>query len=90
MNDDVAPLVPLISIDIYVPSLESVFNKDERELGTARSQELYQITSAFILRRTADLNSKYLPPKQEYVVFARLQPLQTAMYKAFLGSSVSG
>ena len=36
---------------------------DEREEGELRLEELNAISSRFILRRTQDIISKYLPPK---------------------------
>lgn len=35
----------------------------QRSLGEKRATELNRITSLFILRRTQDINQKYLPPK---------------------------
>ncbi len=55
--------------------------------GEASSQRLVEITSAFILRRTADLISKHLPPKTEYVVLCRPTTAQINAYDAVLGSS---
>lgn len=34
------------------------------------------MVSAFVLRRTAEVNSRYLPPLTTYVVFCRPSPLQ--------------
>jgi DNA repair and recombination protein RAD54B len=56
------------------------------ELGEARSEELAQLTSAFILRRTADILSKYLPSKTEYVLFCNPTPEQANIYKQVLGT----
>jgi DNA repair and recombination protein RAD54B len=56
------------------------------ELGEARSEELAQLTSAFILRRTADILSKYLPSKTEYVLFCRPTPEQASIYKQVLAT----
>ena len=36
------------------------------ELGASRSEELLEISKSFVLRRTADLLSNYLPPKSVY------------------------
>ena len=45
-------------------------------MGEARSQELATRVASFVLRRTAQLNSKYLPPLSSYVVFCKLTALQ--------------
>jgi DNA repair and recombination protein RAD54B len=51
------------------------------ELGEARSEELAETTSPFILRRTADILSNYLPPKSEYVLFCNPTPVQANIYR---------
>nr|POE86529.1 dna repair and recombination protein rad54b [Quercus suber] len=56
------------------------------EKGEARSEELASITSKFILRRTAEILSKYLPPKTEYVVFCRPTKVQKEVYRSITGS----
>lgn len=56
------------------------------EKGEARSEELANITSMFILRRTAEILSKYLPTKTEYVVFCRPTKAQASVYRAIIGS----
>ena len=56
------------------------------EIGEARSEELAQETSKFILRRTADILSKYLPPKTEYVLFCNPTPTQANIYRHVLAS----
>jgi DNA repair and recombination protein RAD54B len=56
------------------------------ELGESRSEELAQETSKFILRRTADILSKYLPPKTEYVLFCNPTPIQANIYRHVLAS----
>nr|POE73011.1 dna repair and recombination protein rad54b [Quercus suber] len=58
------------------------------EKGEARSEELASITSMFILRRTAEILSKYLPPKTEYVVFCRPTKVQKEVYRAITGSPI--
>jgi DNA repair and recombination protein RAD54B len=56
------------------------------ELGESRSEELAQETSKFILRRTSDILSKYLPPKTEYVLFCNPTPTQGKVYRHVLAS----
>jgi DNA repair and recombination protein RAD54B len=58
------------------------------EKGEARSEELARETSQFILRRTANLLSKYLPPKTEYVLFCSPTPSQALIYRNVLVSPV--
>ncbi|XP_069701222.1 DNA repair and recombination protein RAD54B-like isoform X2 [Periplaneta americana] len=59
------------------PSVE----KEVRKLGEERAMELNHRTSWFILRRTQEVIDKYLPKKQEMVVFCRSTPIQQAMYE---------
>ena len=54
------------------------------EKGEARSDELASLTGMFILRRTADVLSKYLPPKTEYVLFCCPTTNQALAYKYVL------
>ena len=62
-------------------------SEDDVEKGNARSEELAETTSAFILRRTVDVLSKYLPPKTEYVVLCRPTKAQAAVYQQVLQSA---
>ena len=57
------------------------------EKGTAKSEELATITSSFILRRTAELIAKFLPPKAEYVLLCQPTAVQIDAYRAVLQSS---
>ena len=61
----------------------SALQKD-LDKGKARNEELASLTNPFILRRTADLLSKYLPPKTEYVLFCRPTTAQATTYKHVL------
>lgn len=56
------------------------------EKGQARGDELASITRKFVLRRTAEILSKYLPSKTEYVVFCRPTSMQLELYKGILDS----
>lgn len=55
-----------------------------RELGQSRSEELSEITKLFVLRRTQEVNNKYLTKKQEYVVFCRPSELQQELLRETL------
>lgn len=54
------------------------------EKGEARNEELASLTSKFILRRSADILSKYLPSKTEYVLLCRPTPAQISVYQSVL------
>jgi SNF2 family DNA or RNA helicase len=59
-------------------------------LGAERAAELAARTSAFVLRRTAEILDKYLPPKTEAVVLCRLTPLQLALYRGVVAALARG
>lgn len=54
------------------------------EKGEARNEELASLTSKFILRRSADILSRYLPSKTEYVLMCRPTPAQISVYQSVL------
>lgn len=58
----------------------------EVENGEAKNEELASLTSQFILRRTAEILSKYLPPKTEYVLFCRPTSVQADVYRSIISS----
>ncbi|KAL4809200.1 SNF2 family N-terminal domain-containing protein, partial [Aspergillus unguis] len=58
------------------------------EKGEARNEELRELTSKFMLRRTADILAKYLPPKTEYVLFCKPTNTQAKIYQNVLASPV--
>ncbi|EXJ54859.1 uncharacterized protein A1O5_12925 [Cladophialophora psammophila CBS 110553] len=60
----------------------------EVERGQDASEELARTTSAFILRRTADILADFLPPKTEYVLFCKPTPAQAKIYRSVLRSPV--
>ncbi|KAF1995689.1 DNA repair and recombination protein RAD26 [Amniculicola lignicola CBS 123094] len=60
----------------------------ELEKGEARWKELVSLTSQFIIRRTADVLAKYLPPKTEHIVFCKPTAAQAAAYRGILSSPV--
>lgn len=60
----------------------------DREDGDKKLQELGQLVNKYIIRRTNDILSKYLPVKYEHVVFCKLSPFQEALYSHFVTSPV--
>ncbi|KAL2268091.1 hypothetical protein VTJ83DRAFT_2937 [Remersonia thermophila] len=58
----------------------------ERQRGDECLAELAGIVNRFIIRRTNDILSKYLPVKYEHVVFCNLAPFQLDLYNYFLTS----
>ncbi|KAI9838229.1 MAG: DNA-dependent ATPase protein rad54 [Thelocarpon superellum] len=59
---------------------------EDRQKGDERLAELLAIVSKFIIRRTNDILSKYLPVKYEHVVFCNLAPFQLDLYNYFIQS----
>ncbi|KAI9733457.1 MAG: helicase [Claussenomyces sp. TS43310] len=64
-------------------------SKDKRK-GEARQAELSRLTRQFVLRREADVLSKYLLPKAEYVIFCRPTTSQRELYQHVIESPVFG
>ena len=60
--------------------------EEQRKLGDERLAELLALVNKFIIRRTNDLLSKYLPVKYEHVVFCNLAPFQLDLYNHFIQS----
>ncbi|KAL5337921.1 vacuolar protein 14 C-terminal Fig4p binding-domain-containing protein [Aspergillus crustosus] len=60
--------------------------EDDRKKGDERLVELSGIVNKFIIRRTNDILSKYLPVKYEHVVFCNLSQFQLDLYKHFIES----
>jgi DNA repair and recombination RAD54-like protein len=58
----------------------------DRKRGDECLAELLAIVNKFIIRRTNDILSKYLPVKYEHVVFCNLAPFQLALYNYFITS----
>lgn len=60
----------------------------EKEIaeGQEKLRQLFQIVSKFVIRRTNDILSKYLPCKYEHVIFVNLSPMQKALYEHFIKS----
>ncbi|KAL9100059.1 MAG: hypothetical protein Q9163_004517 [Psora crenata] len=58
----------------------------DRQKGDERLRELLALVNKFIIRRTNDILSKYLPVKYEHVVFCNLAPFQLDLYNHFICS----
>lgn len=58
----------------------------DRKKGDECLKELLTIVNKFIIRRTNDILSKYLPVKYEHVVFCNLAPFQLDLYNHFITS----
>ncbi|KAG0227377.1 DNA-dependent ATPase protein rad54 [Actinomortierella wolfii] len=61
-------------------------SEKEQELSDQKLAELSGVVSKFIIRRTNDILTKYLPTKFEHVVFCRLSPMQVDLYNHFINS----
>ena len=57
-----------------------------RQKGDEAVSELLAVVNKFIIRRTNDILSKYLPVKYEHVVFCNLAPFQMDLYNHFIKS----
>jgi DNA repair and recombination RAD54-like protein len=58
----------------------------DQQKGNERLKELLELVNKFIIRRTNDILSKYLPVKYEHVVFCNLAPFQLDLYNYFIKS----
>lgn len=58
----------------------------DRQKGDERLAELLAVVNKFIIRRTNDILSKYLPVKYEHVVFCSLSKFQLDLYNFFISS----
>ncbi|EDO17788.1 hypothetical protein Kpol_541p31 [Vanderwaltozyma polyspora DSM 70294] len=52
--------------------------------STLQLQKLSEVVSKFIIRRTNDILSKYLPCKYEHVIFVNMKPFQRDLYKSYI------
>ncbi|PGH26600.1 hypothetical protein AJ80_01729 [Polytolypa hystricis UAMH7299] len=59
---------------------------EDRKRGDECVVELLKVVNRFIIRRTNDILSKYLPVKYEHVVFCNSAPFQMDLYKHFIQS----
>ncbi|KAI3655066.1 hypothetical protein MP228_000446 [Amoeboaphelidium protococcarum] len=70
--------------DVIMRGRLKTASKEDRDLGLARSEELSNLTSQFILRRTAEVNADNLPPKIEATVFCQMSQLQISLYERII------
>ncbi len=61
-------------------------SEKDRERGDQCLRDLLGLVNKFIIRRTNDILSKYLPVKYEHVVFCNLAPFQLDLYNYFITS----
>ncbi|KAI9758548.1 MAG: DNA repair protein rhp54 [Chaenotheca gracillima] len=59
---------------------------EDRKKGDECLGNLLTLVNKFIIRRTNDILSKYLPVKYEHVVFCNSAPFQTDLYNYFIQS----
>jgi len=65
---------------------DSDATESERAKGDEKLADLLNTVNKFIIRRTNDILSKYLPVKYEHVVFVHLSQFQKRLYNHFLTS----
>ena len=71
-----------------IRSRETNATQKEIEKGKARAAELAEMTDMFMLRRTAEILAKFLPPKTETILFCRPTAAQVTAYQKILSSSI--
>ncbi|KAI9690418.1 MAG: helicase [Bathelium mastoideum] len=69
-----------------VKSRQPEASAEDTEKGESKSAELASLTGQFILRRTAEILSQFLPPKTEYVLFCRPTSAQKDVYRSIISS----
>ncbi|KAI9328313.1 putative DNA recombination and repair protein Rad54B [Zopfochytrium polystomum] len=58
----------------------------DRQRSEEKATELQKLANKFIIRRTAELLTKFLPIKYEHVVFCKMSDLQLEVYREYLKS----
>lgn len=61
-------------------------SESDRQRGDECTSELLGVVNKFLIRRTNDILSKYLPVKYEHVVFCNAASFQENLYKYFITS----
>ncbi|KAF7440715.1 DNA-dependent ATPase protein rad54 [Pleurotus ostreatus] len=65
---------------------DSMASDEFKAASEQKLKELGGLVTKFIIRRTNDLLSKYLPVKYEHVVFCGLSDFQLSLYRLFISS----
>eukprot|EP00854_Cymbomonas_tetramitiformis_P021270 gene21270-25558_t len=61
-------------------SRDRLATEEEKVIGRERSAELTRLSAPVLLRRTAEVNAKYLPRRTQYVVYCALSQIQQQLY----------
>ncbi|KAJ7632714.1 DNA repair protein, SNF2 family [Roridomyces roridus] len=72
--------------NLIIRGRDSEASSEVKEKSEKKLKELGNLVTKFIIRRTNDLLSKYLPVKYEQVVFCKLSDLQLSLYRLFIKS----
>ncbi|KAJ7449904.1 DNA repair protein, SNF2 family [Mycena latifolia] len=72
--------------NLIIRGRDSEASSDVKAESEKKLKELGGLVTKFIIRRTNDLLSKYLPVKYEQVVFCSLSDLQLELYRLFIKS----
>lgn len=72
--------------NVILRGRDALATDKEKQMSEEKLKELNAAVSKFIIRRTNDILSKFLPVKYEHVVFTGLSPLQSELYKFFINS----
>ncbi|KAJ7509970.1 DNA repair protein, SNF2 family [Mycena galericulata] len=72
--------------NLIIRGRDSEASNDVKAESEKKLKELGGLVTKFIIRRTNDLLSKYLPVKYEQVVFCKLSDLQLDLYRLFIKS----
>ncbi|WPK27197.1 hypothetical protein PUMCH_004574 [Australozyma saopauloensis] len=75
--------------NVILKGRDALATDKEIERGDAKLAEMSGLVSKFIIRRTNDILSKYLPVKYEYVVYVGLTDFQRSIYEHFITSEAS-
>ncbi|BEJ00714.1 hypothetical protein CcaverHIS631_0505710 [Cutaneotrichosporon cavernicola] len=62
-------------------------NRKDADVGLDRSEQLKELSLEFVLRRTSEVLTNFLPPKSEYVLFVAPSTLQLEVFRRLLGGS---